>query len=138
MLWLSFFWRSRTSAIDNSSGSCLMRMSSDNNFSNFNASSRLSSKLRISSIKSFDFFSYVYEFYFSLGCKENRGKNKINIQSSKRSVIKCLMREMTSQVAKNCTWNWFLWKLTNYWTENWELKSVKVFLPYSDVDGHSS
>lgn len=56
ILWLSFFCRSRTSAMDNSSGSCFMRMlSSARSFSNFSASSReLESRLRISSIKSFD------------------------------------------------------------------------------------
>lgn len=55
ILWLSFFWRSRTSAIESSSGSCFMRISSASSFSNFSASSRSSSRLRISSIKSFDY-----------------------------------------------------------------------------------
>lgn len=67
ILWLSFFCRSRTSAIESSSGSCFMRiLSSASSFSNFKASSKeFESKLRISSIKSFDcrYFSHVFDCF---------------------------------------------------------------------------
>lgn len=65
ILWLSFFWRSRTSAIESSSGSCFIRiLSSASSFSNFRASSKeFESKLRISSIKSFDYFLHVFDCF---------------------------------------------------------------------------
>lgn len=79
ILWLSFFCRSRTSAIESSSGSCFMRISSASSFSNFSASSKSSSKLRISSIKSFDFVGFVIDYYREFTKKQKTSKVAMSI-----------------------------------------------------------
>lgn len=68
ILWLSFFCLSRTSAIESSSGSCFIKiLSSARNLSNFNASSNdPESKLRISSMKSFDWCNFKIAILFLL------------------------------------------------------------------------